>query len=154
MTNRGRRSDVGLETAGYLFLKQGSRWNRSYFEVKDGLLLGRKHAKEPVSPLANLLVSTVRPARQVDRRFCFELVSPSEKLVFQAENEEILYSWIQTIQNAIANALDHNVPSGSTKTSSNPTQPTGESAAPNSFLGELRKNPANCKCADCGEEST
>lgn len=151
VVNRGRRSDVGLETAGYLFLKTGSRWNRSYFEVKNGLLLGRRSAKDPVSPLANLLVSTVRPARQVDRRFCFELVSPSEKLVFQAENEEILYSWIQTIQNAIANALDHNLPSS--KSNNAPAQPPGEAAAPNSFLEDLRKIPANCKCADCGEEN-
>ena len=147
--NKGRKVDVSLETAGYLFFYTGSRWNRDYYEVRDGLLLGKRTPKGFVCPLANLLVSTVRPAREVHRRFCFEVVSPNEKFVFQAENEEILFNWIQIIQNAIAFALDHNLPNSNESSSNFATDGT----APNSFLQELRLEPANCKCADCGDES-
>lgn len=45
-------------------------------------------------PLVNLLLATIRPARDVERRFCFEVVSPSENFVFQAENETNLNHWI------------------------------------------------------------
>ena len=46
-----------------------------------------------VGVIANLLLCTVRSARDVDRRFCFEVVSPNETFVFQGENEEDFSDW-------------------------------------------------------------
>ena len=51
----------------------------------------------------------MRAARDVERRFCFEVVSPFNNLLFQAENEEILQYWMQVIQNAIANQLNNQI---------------------------------------------
>lgn len=44
--------------------------------------------------LAELLLSTVRPARDVERRFCFEIVSTMDCYILQADNEAALSHWM------------------------------------------------------------
>ena len=86
--------------------------------------------------------------RDIDRRFCFEVVTPTDRLFFQAENEEILMFWMQVIQNAIAHALNNNLPNA--KKSGHPDDAMSSS---NSFHVLLAHDEANKYCADCGDES-
>lgn len=142
-----------METAGYLFIKTGNKWRRGYFQVNRGFLHSQFNSKDEPKEMANLLVCTVRLAdsRDADRRFCFEVVSPNERLIFQAENEEILQHWIQIIQNSIAHALNYNRPN--LKKSGIHPQEQDAMCSSNSFLAQLRTAEMNCFCADCGEES-
>lgn len=69
-----------------------------YTNWKQGLDLHN----EPI----NLKVALVREARNAERRFCFEVVTPNYKRVYQATNEEDMHSWIQTINEAISLSLE------------------------------------------------
>lgn len=54
----------------------------------------------------DLRVASVREARGADRRFCFEIITPSFTRVYQATSEEDLKSWILTINNALQSAVE------------------------------------------------
>jgi Arf-GAP/SH3 domain/ANK repeat/PH domain-containing protein len=70
----------------------------------------------------DLRVASVREARNADRRFCFEIITPNFTRVYQATSEEDMKSWIYTINNALQDAVEsrsasepvqNNTPSGS-----------------------------------------
>ena len=55
----------------------------------------------------DLRVCLVRPLMDIDRRFCFEIISPSKSHVLQADTEESAKRWITCLQQGISSAL-HN----------------------------------------------
>ncbi|KAI9774017.1 MAG: hypothetical protein M1835_006072 [Candelina submexicana] len=54
----------------------------------------------------DLLMASVREARNADRRFCFEVITPQYKRVYQATSEEDMNSWISAINNALQSAVE------------------------------------------------
>jgi Arf-GAP/SH3 domain/ANK repeat/PH domain-containing protein len=54
----------------------------------------------------DLRVASVREARNADRRFCFEIITPNFTRVYQATSEEDMKSWIYTINNALQSAVE------------------------------------------------
>jgi Arf-GAP with SH3 domain, ANK repeat and PH domain-containing protein len=54
----------------------------------------------------DLRIASVREARNADRRFCFEVVTPNFTRVYQATSEEDMKSWIYTINNALQSAVE------------------------------------------------
>jgi Arf-GAP/SH3 domain/ANK repeat/PH domain-containing protein len=54
----------------------------------------------------DLRMASVREARNADKRFCFEIITPSFKRVYQATSEEDLNSWITAINNAVQSAVE------------------------------------------------
>lgn len=59
-----------------------------------------------VANIIPLKLLTVREARNVDRRFCFEIVGPQiARRIYQATDSEEMRDWITVIQNAIEQAL-------------------------------------------------
>jgi Arf-GAP/SH3 domain/ANK repeat/PH domain-containing protein len=54
----------------------------------------------------DLRVASVREARNADRRFCFEVITPHFTRVYQATSEEDMKSWIFTINNALQGAVE------------------------------------------------
>ena len=89
-----------------------------------------------------MLLTTVKLARDCERRFCFELIAPtSDTLLLQAENDNILNHWVSVLQNATANALNNS--------SANPLKRT-ENNNDSEFLESVRLCPGNLVCADCG----
>jgi Arf-GAP/SH3 domain/ANK repeat/PH domain-containing protein len=54
----------------------------------------------------DLRLASVREARNADRRFCFEVITPQYKRVYQAMSEEDMYSWITAINNALQSAVE------------------------------------------------
>ena len=54
----------------------------------------------------NLKMASVREARNSDRRFCFEVVTPQYKRVYQATSEEDMNSWILSINNAVKSTIE------------------------------------------------
>lgn len=57
---------------------------------------------EPV----NLRFATVRVARKADRRFCFEVITPKFRRLYQATSQDDMQAWITTINNAIESVLN------------------------------------------------
>ena len=54
----------------------------------------------------NLRIASVREARNADRRFCFEIITPSFTRVYQAQGEDDMRTWINAINNAMQDAVE------------------------------------------------
>lgn len=54
----------------------------------------------------DLRMASVREARNAERRFCFEVITPNFKRVYQATSEEDMNSWIFSINNALQSAME------------------------------------------------
>jgi Arf-GAP with SH3 domain, ANK repeat and PH domain-containing protein len=54
----------------------------------------------------DLRLASVREARNAERRFCFEVITPQFKRVYQATSEEDMNSWITSINNALQSAVE------------------------------------------------
>ena len=54
----------------------------------------------------DLRMASVRTARDADRRFCFEVITPHFKRVYQATSEEDMNAWISSINNALQSAVE------------------------------------------------
>ncbi|KAI9701419.1 MAG: hypothetical protein M1820_006510 [Bogoriella megaspora] len=65
----------------------------------------------------DLRVASVREARNAERRFCFEVITPHFTRVYQATSEEDMKSWISSINNALQSAFEAKGPIAETSTS-------------------------------------
>ncbi|CAI2171027.1 3349_t:CDS:2 [Funneliformis geosporum] len=54
----------------------------------------------------NLRFAAVREARGIERRFCFEIITPQYRRIYQATSAEDMSSWINVISNAIESLLN------------------------------------------------
>jgi Arf-GAP/SH3 domain/ANK repeat/PH domain-containing protein len=54
----------------------------------------------------DLRVASVREARNAERRFCFEIITPHFTRVYQAQGEDDMRNWINSINNAMQNAVE------------------------------------------------
>jgi len=54
----------------------------------------------------DLRMASVRTARDADRRFCFEVITPQFKRIYQATSEEDMSNWITAINNALQSAVE------------------------------------------------
>ncbi len=72
----------------------------------------------------DLRMASVREARNAERRFCFEVITPYFKRVYQATSEEDMNSWIASINNALQSAVEGR---GLKDKPSHPTSPDASS---------------------------
>lgn len=91
---------VGVQKLNWhkFWVTLGSGQITEYRDWKEGV----KHSGEPI----DLRMATVRAARNTDRRFCFEVITPHIKRVYQTTSEEELDNWIRHIVSAIEAILD------------------------------------------------
>jgi len=54
----------------------------------------------------DLRMASVRTARDADRRFCFEVITPHFKRIYQATSEDDMNNWITAINNALQSAVE------------------------------------------------
>lgn len=54
----------------------------------------------------DLRMASVRMARDAERRFCFEVITPNYKRIYQATTEEEMNNWISSINNALQGAFE------------------------------------------------
>lgn len=54
----------------------------------------------------DLRMASVREARNAERRFCFEVITPQFKRVYQATSEDDMNTWITAINNALQSAVE------------------------------------------------
>lgn len=54
----------------------------------------------------DLRLASVREARNAERRFCFEVITPYYKRVYQATSEEDMNNWMCALNNALQSAVE------------------------------------------------
>ena len=54
----------------------------------------------------DLRLASVREARNAERRFCFEVITPHYKRVYQAPSEDDMNSWMSALNNALQSAVE------------------------------------------------
>ena len=85
-------------------------WVRRWFFVKNGifgwLVQGLRSGGVEESERTGVLLCSVRPAIQEERRFCFEVKTKDTTVVLQAETQAELTEWIQSFEVAKRKALE------------------------------------------------
>jgi len=117
-------------------------WTKRFFVVSDGMLLEKKELNT-VNCLP-LLTCTVKVRPDIDVR-CFEVVSPTVSLILQAESEELMLEWKETILNVIAKELNN------TQLPTSATNDATEKNYQENLMEHFQKiSKENAICADCG----
>nr|XP_040126522.1 arf-GAP with coiled-coil, ANK repeat and PH domain-containing protein 2 [Ictidomys tridecemlineatus] len=119
----------------------------------------RSEIDNPTVVVEDLRLCTVKHCEDIERRFCFEVVSPTKSCMLQADSEKLRQAWIKAVQTSIATAyrekgdesekLDKkSSPSTGSLDSGNESKEKllkGESA-----LQRVQCIPGNASCCDCG----
>ncbi|KAK2072737.1 hypothetical protein P8C59_007074 [Phyllachora maydis] len=143
------------------FNKQG--WHKFWIVLDQGKLSEYSNWKQKLDlhmePI-DLRLASVREARNAERRFCFEVITPQYKRVYQATSEDDMVNWITSINNALQSAMeghsfpDKQAPSALDSGSKRDERTTSRGNSfddPDKLLQMLRdKDPENATCADCG----
>lgn len=84
-------------------------WHKFWIVLDQGKLSEYSNWKQKLDlhmePI-DLRMASVREARNAERRFCFEVITPHFKRVYQATSEEDMNSWINSINNALQSAVE------------------------------------------------
>ncbi|XP_064186086.1 arf-GAP with coiled-coil, ANK repeat and PH domain-containing protein 2-like isoform X1 [Anguilla rostrata] len=102
-------ADNGIVMEGYLFKRASNAfktWNRRWFSIQNNQLVYQKKFKDnPTVVVEDLRLCTVKHCEDIERRFCFEVVSPTKSCMMQADSEKLRQAWIKAVQNSIASAF-------------------------------------------------
>jgi Arf-GAP/SH3 domain/ANK repeat/PH domain-containing protein len=84
-------------------------WHKFWIVLDQGKLSEYTNWKQKLDlhmdPI-DLRVASVREARNSERRFCFEVMTPQFTRVYQATSEEDMKNWIAAINNALQTAVE------------------------------------------------
>lgn len=173
-SNSADANSESCTKSGYL-MKRGSGkiaqvWSRRWFSIRDDCFIycAKNDVENPVI-VGNLMLCSVRSRVStemgIDRRNCFELITPMKVFVLQTENEKELSEWVKTLQNAIAKALNSDrkpenpmrgmgikekfVPLEN-DASNNVSASEEDAIAGEKLRHEIMAIEGNDRCADCG----
>ncbi|KAM4571434.1 arf-GAP with coiled-coil, ANK repeat and PH domain-containing protein 3 [Fundulus diaphanus] len=156
----------GVVMEGYLFKRASNAfktWNRRWFSIQNNQLVYQKKLKDALTVVVeDLRLCSVKPYEDIERRFCFEVVSPFKSCMLQAESEKLRQAWIQAVQASIASAyrespdtyyIEHLDRTASPSTSSidSASEPRERSARSETILQRIQSLPGNEHCCDCGQ---
>uniref|UniRef100_A0A671Z3L6 Arf-GAP with coiled-coil, ANK repeat and PH domain-containing protein n=1 Tax=Sparus aurata TaxID=8175 RepID=A0A671Z3L6_SPAAU len=163
-------ADNGIAMEGYLFKRASNAfktWNRydrhcsRWFSIQNNQLVYQKKFKDnPTVVVEDLRLCTVKHCEDIERRFCFEVVSPTKSCMMQADSEKLRQAWIKAVQNSIATAFRDKGDEGekldrksSTSTGSLDSggEPKERSLKGESALQKVLAIPGNACCCDCGQ---
>uniref|UniRef100_A0AAQ4Q142 Arf-GAP with coiled-coil, ANK repeat and PH domain-containing protein n=1 Tax=Gasterosteus aculeatus aculeatus TaxID=481459 RepID=A0AAQ4Q142_GASAC len=159
-------SPNGVVMEGYLFKRASNAfktWNRRWFSIQNSQLVYQKKLKDSLTVVVeDLRLCSVKPCEDIERRFCFEVLSPSKSCMLQAESEKLRQAWIQAVQASIASAyrespdtyyIEHLDRTASPSTSSidSASEPRERSVRGETILQRIQCQPGNEHCCDCGQ---
>uniref|UniRef100_A0A287BB96 Arf-GAP with coiled-coil, ANK repeat and PH domain-containing protein n=1 Tax=Sus scrofa TaxID=9823 RepID=A0A287BB96_PIG len=153
----------GIVMEGYLFKRASNAfktWNRRWFSIQNNQLVYQKKFKDnPTVVVEDLRLCTVKHCEDIERRFCFEVVSPTKSCMLQADSEKLRQAWIKAVQTSIATAyrekgdesekLDKKS-SPSTGSLDSGTESKDKLLKGESALQRVQCIPGNASCCDCG----
>uniref|UniRef100_H3CE99 Arf-GAP with coiled-coil, ANK repeat and PH domain-containing protein n=1 Tax=Tetraodon nigroviridis TaxID=99883 RepID=H3CE99_TETNG len=110
----------------------------------------------------DLRLCSVKPFEDIERRFCFEVLSPSKSCMLQAESEKQRQAWIQAVQASIASAYRESPDTSEEKRLDRAASPSTSSidsasearergARGDAILQRIQALPGNQQCCDCGQ---
>ncbi|XP_078186150.1 arf-GAP with coiled-coil, ANK repeat and PH domain-containing protein 3 isoform X4 [Callithrix jacchus] len=156
----------GVVMEGYLFKRASNAfktWNRRWFSIQNSQLVYQKKLKDALTVVVDdLRLCSVKPCEDIERRFCFEVVSPTKSCMLQADSEKLRQAWVQAVQASIASAyrespdscyserLDRTA-SPSTSSIDSATDPRERSVKGESVLQRVQSVAGNSQCGDCGQ---
>uniref|UniRef100_A0A8C1X0P2 Arf-GAP with coiled-coil, ANK repeat and PH domain-containing protein n=1 Tax=Cyprinus carpio TaxID=7962 RepID=A0A8C1X0P2_CYPCA len=157
-------AENGIVMEGYLFKRASNAfktWNRRWFSIQNNQLVYQKKFKDnPTVVVEDLRLCTVKHCEDIERRFCFEVVSPTKSCMMQADSEKLRQAWIKAVQNSIATAFrdkaeDAEKMDGKSSTSTGSLDSAGEvkekSLKGESALQRVMAIGGNSICCDCGQ---
>uniref|UniRef100_A0AAY4EXK8 Arf-GAP with coiled-coil, ANK repeat and PH domain-containing protein n=1 Tax=Denticeps clupeoides TaxID=299321 RepID=A0AAY4EXK8_9TELE len=157
-------ADNGIAMEGYLFKRATPLYSKllfySYIYIiftNNQLVYQKKFKDNPTVVVEDLRLCTVKHCEDIERRFCFEVVSPTKSCMMQADSEKLRQAWIKAVQNSIATAFRddaeklekrRSTSTGSLDSGGEPKEKTlkGESA-----LQRVLAIGGNTTCCDCGQ---
>ncbi|XP_053119643.1 arf-GAP with coiled-coil, ANK repeat and PH domain-containing protein 1 isoform X2 [Hemicordylus capensis] len=156
----------GVVMEGYLYKRASNAfktWSRRWFSIQSNQLVYQKKAKDALTVVVeDLRLCTVKPCPDHERRFCFEVVSPSKSCLLQADSERHQQAWVCAVQNSIASAYNE----GHMESSGQPLERTAslsagtlQSPSGRKLRGGVDKHvvdrvqhlEGNAQCCDCRE---
>ncbi|XP_068262678.1 arf-GAP with coiled-coil, ANK repeat and PH domain-containing protein 2 isoform X3 [Nyctibius grandis] len=160
----------GIVMEGYLFKRASNAfktWNRKkpdhirrWFSIQNNQLVYQKKFKDnPTVVVEDLRLCTVKHCEDIERRFCFEVVSPTKSCMLQADSEKLRQAWIKAVQTSIATAYrEKGDESEKQEKKSSPSTGSLESGSETkekllkgeSALQRVQCIPGNAACCDCG----
>ncbi|CAK6952885.1 arf-GAP with coiled-coil%2C ANK repeat and PH domain-containing protein 1 isoform X2 [Scomber scombrus] len=154
----------GIAMEGYLYKRASNAfktWSRRWFSIqKNQLVYQKKFKDQPTVVVEDLRLCTVKPSTENERRFCFEVVSPSKCCSLQADSERQQQAWISAVQNSIASAFQEHREEPHSPRERCTSMSTGCSGGAGGSdqvkegpkaLEEVQAIPGNKQCCDCGE---
>lgn len=152
-------STDALNYEGYLW-KKGSgftkSWRKRYFVCRDGdfsYYHDENDIDDPKGKL-NLLLTTVKPFKDAERRFTFQIISQSKIYTLQALTQYDMDMWMAVIKNNIQYLLNNSDSKGNAPAKTTPSITNilkGEVGINHiSLLKSILDRPENSNCADCG----
>ncbi|XP_033006846.1 arf-GAP with coiled-coil, ANK repeat and PH domain-containing protein 2 isoform X3 [Lacerta agilis] len=159
----------GVVMEGYLFKRASNAfktWNRKkpdgirrWFSIQNNQLVYQKKFKDnPTVVVEDLRLCTVKHCEDIERRFCFEVVSPTKSCILQADSEKLRQAWIKAVQASIATAYREKGDSTEVERKPSPSRGSPETGAEpkekllkgESSLQRVQSIPGNAVCCDCG----
>ncbi|KAF5856017.1 hypothetical protein ETB97_008022 [Aspergillus alliaceus] len=108
-------------------------WHKFWIVLDQGKLSEYSNWKQKLDlhmdPI-DLRMASVREARNAERRFCFEVITPQYKRIYQATSEEDMGNWIRAINNALQSAVEG-------RGMSPPLSPTNDSSSIGRDIGSV-----------------
>ncbi|XP_026092209.1 arf-GAP with coiled-coil, ANK repeat and PH domain-containing protein 2-like isoform X7 [Carassius auratus] len=157
-------AENGIAMEGYLFKRASNAfktWNRRWFSIQNNQLVYQKKFKDnPTVVVEDLRLCTVKHCEDIERRFCFEVVSPTKSCMMQADSEKLRQAWIKAVQNSIATAFrdraeDAEKMDRKSSASTGSLESGGEvkerSLKGESALQRVMAIGGNSICCDCGQ---
>ncbi|KAJ8280572.1 hypothetical protein GJAV_G00056400 [Gymnothorax javanicus] len=155
-------ADNNVAIEGYLFKRsrrKSKTWKRCWFSIESNQLVYSKSHKEEVKVLFDdLRLCAVKSMDNIDRRFCFDVVSVQKSCTLQADSDELKQAWISAVQGSIDMAYRQKMESEQLPTAEKPPNakcPTPQPSPPTpqpAALGVALQGPGNRQCCDCGEK--
>ncbi|XP_046563022.1 arf-GAP with coiled-coil, ANK repeat and PH domain-containing protein 2-like isoform X5 [Haliotis rubra] len=159
---------------GYLFKRTTNAfrtWVRRWFRIETRQLVYRKRSKDSQTVMEeDLRLCSIKPVVDTDRRFCFEVLSPTRSHVLQADSDSQCLLWINSIQCSINkayretlnaqdsvvsdeegvdnNAVLNGASSNDVSAMRSPLQPKQTKVQVR--MEQLFSVPGNDRCCDCG----
>ncbi|XP_051549630.1 arf-GAP with coiled-coil, ANK repeat and PH domain-containing protein 2-like isoform X2 [Myxocyprinus asiaticus] len=157
-------AENGIVMEGYLFKRASNAfktWNRRWFSIQNNQLVYQKKFKDnPTVVVDDLRLCTVKHCEDIERRFCFEVVSPTKSCMMQADSEKLRQAWIKAVQNSIATAFrdkaeDAEKMDRKSSTSTGSLESGGDTKEKtlkgDGALQRVMAIAGNSTCCDCGQ---
>ena len=112
----------------------------------------------------DLRICLVRPLMDIERRFCFEVISPNKSHILQADNADLYHQWMTTLQQRISCAIHETITAEEPSATDDNNEglkwedsDNEDNAGAKPIRSKIKRTakqilliPGNDKCCDCG----